>query len=156
MSVRKKSRLAGGIELFSISDVVIHQGRSNLGILTGAKMLQFFGNIISDLARLELAAGFMKKLDRASEQIPSPDHYDLLVQSLKSLNLAMSGDLVSTWFILNLARINGETINFFSAIQRGMSFHPTKPIFGIQSKVPCVPIRVVRFRLVKLSSPAFY
>ncbi len=110
---KEKSRLAGGIELFSISDVVIHQGRSNLGILTGAKMLQFFGNIISDLARLELAAGFMKKLDRASEQIPSPDHYDLLVQSLKSLNLAMSGDLVSTWFILNLARINGETINFF-------------------------------------------
>ena len=34
---KEKSRLAGGIELFSISDVVIHQGRSNLGILTGAK-----------------------------------------------------------------------------------------------------------------------
>lgn len=28
---KEKSRLAGGIELFSISDVVIHQGRSNLG-----------------------------------------------------------------------------------------------------------------------------
>lgn len=110
---KEKSRLAGGIELFSISDVVIHQGRSGMGILTGAKMLQFFGNIISDLARLELAAGFMKKLDRASEHISSPDHYDLLVQALKNLNLAMSGDLIYTWFTLNLARINGETINFF-------------------------------------------
>ena len=62
MSVRKSRVLLAELNFFSISDVVIHQGRSNLGILTGAKMLQFFGNIISDLARLELAAGFMKSL----------------------------------------------------------------------------------------------
>ena len=110
---KEKSRLAGGIELFSESDVVIHQGRSSLGILTGAKMLRFFGNLLSDLSRLELASSFMKKLDRASEQITSPDHYDLLIQSLDGLNRSLSTSVVSTWFILNLARINGETINLF-------------------------------------------
>ena len=41
--VRKaKSRLAGGIELFTLAEVVIHQGRGDLGTLTSAKMLQFY------------------------------------------------------------------------------------------------------------------
>ena len=39
---KEKSRLAGGIELFTVSDVVIHQGRGSLGTLTSAKMLNFY------------------------------------------------------------------------------------------------------------------
>ena len=35
---REKSKLAGGIELFSVSEVVIHEGKGDLGILTGAKL----------------------------------------------------------------------------------------------------------------------
>ena len=37
---REKSKLAGGIELFSVSEVVIHEGKGELGILTGAKLVE--------------------------------------------------------------------------------------------------------------------
>lgn len=109
---KEKSRLAGSIELFSVADIVVHQGRSNLATLTSAKMLRFYSNILSDLSRLELAGSFLKRLDRAAEQVNIPEHYSLLVQSLAGLNSGLAIPVVSTWFDLNLARISGETINF--------------------------------------------
>lgn len=111
--VRKsKSRLAGGIELFSVADVVIHQGRSTLSTLTSAKMLSFYSNLLADVSKLELAGTLLKRLDRASEQVPSPEHFTILQQSLEALNDDYSNELVFAWFALNLARSNGEEINF--------------------------------------------
>lgn len=110
--VRKsKSRLAGGIELFTVADVVIHQGRANLGTLTSATMLQFYGGILNDVDRLELAGELLKKLDRASEQITNPEHFSLLRQALHGLNQQIPTELVNVWFKLNLARTGGEELN---------------------------------------------
>lgn len=108
---KEKSRLAGAIEIFSVSDVVIHQGRSKLSTLTGAKMLRFYGNIMTEISNLELAGNFLKKLDYATEQVSSPEHFSLLEQSLKGLNQNLPSALVKTWFYLNLARINGDEVN---------------------------------------------
>lgn len=110
--VRKsKSRLAGGIELFSMADVVIHRGRSSLGTLTSAKMLKFYGGILTDVSRLELAGALLKCLDRVSEQVPSPEHFTILQQILSALDQGLPNDLISTWFTLNLSRANGEELN---------------------------------------------
>lgn len=108
---KEKSRLAGSIELFSVSDVVIHQGHSSLGTLTSAKMLNFYGNILSDMTRLELAASFLKKLDRAAEPADIPEYFGLLEQVLSGLHQNLPLELVQTWFSLNLARASGEEIN---------------------------------------------
>lgn len=109
---KEKSRLAGGIELFSVSDVVIHQGHSDLGILTSAKMLRFYSNILADVNRLELAGKILKQLDRAAEQISSPAHFSILQQSLLGLDHQLPTDLVAAWFKLNLSQANGEDVNF--------------------------------------------
>lgn len=109
---KEKSRLAGGIELFSQADIVVHRGRSSLGTLTSAKMLCFYNNIISDLSRLELASSFLKSLDRAAEQSDNPEYFDVLEQSLAGLNRGFRAELVSTWFKFNLARTSGEQLNF--------------------------------------------
>ena len=37
---REKSKLAGGIELFAVSDIVINRGKGELGILTSARMVR--------------------------------------------------------------------------------------------------------------------
>ena len=79
-------------------------------------MLRFFGNILSDLDRLELAGTFLKRLDRAAEQVSIPEHYSLLVQSLNGLNMNLPIPVISTWFNLNLASISGETVNFLCDI----------------------------------------
>lgn len=108
---KERSRLAGGIELFSVADVVVHQGRSGLGILTGAKMLKFYRHIMSDLARLELAGTVLKMLDRAAEQVTTPEHFELLEQVLQALDQGADLRVVTAWFNLNLQRAGGEEFN---------------------------------------------
>lgn len=108
---KEKSRLAGGIELFSVADVVMHQGHSNLATLTSAKMLKFYGNIMTDLPRLELASHYLKRLDRLAEQTDNPEFFTILKQILHGLHQQMPLELVRTWAILNLARATGEEIN---------------------------------------------
>lgn len=108
---KEKSRLAGGIELFTIADVVIHRGRTELSTLTSAKMLRYFSNILTDMARLELAATFLKRLERLSEQVSTPDYFNLLVEILAGLDNSLPLALVETWGLLNLARIGGEELN---------------------------------------------
>lgn len=108
---KEKSRLAGGIELFTIADVVIHRGRTELGTLTSAKMLRYFSNILADMSRLELAAAFLKRLERLAEQVSSPEYFNLLTEILAGLNNSLPVALVETWGLLNLARIGGEELN---------------------------------------------
>ena len=112
--VRKaRSRLAGGVEMFTISDLMIHFGRSEMGVLTGAKMVRHFGRLISDLTKLELASEFIKKVDRAAENIDNALYYDILEQSLTMLNDGVTAELVEAWFLMNLKRASGEEVNLY-------------------------------------------
>ncbi len=108
---KEKSRLAGGIELFTLADVTIHCGRGDLAILTSAKMLKFYGKIIADMSRLELASFCMKKISVATEHADSPDFFNILEQTLAMLDQGTSPLLAEVWFLLNLARVTGEEIN---------------------------------------------
>lgn len=120
---KEKSRLAGGIELFSVSDITIHQGRSSLDTLTGARMIKFYGNILADLTRLELASSFLKSINRVAEQTDNPEFFDILNQALAGLDRGYSMSLVSTWFNFNFARTTGEEINLIRDIH-GNSLAP--------------------------------
>lgn len=111
---KERSRLAGGIELFSVADVVIHRGRTDLGTLTSAKMLKFYGHILSDLTKLELASDFLRKAERAAEQTDNPEYFDLINQALAGLHAGLDNELVKIWFLLNLAVARGEEINLLN------------------------------------------
>src|SRR5690606_14086211 len=52
---REKSRLAGGIELFAISDVVMTRGKGELNILTSARLVVFYRHILEDYETLQFA-----------------------------------------------------------------------------------------------------
>ena len=43
---REKSKLAGGIELFGIADIVINSGKGDLGVLTSARLIHFYRHIM--------------------------------------------------------------------------------------------------------------
>lgn len=108
---KEKSRLAGAVELFTVSDVVIREGRGSLATLTSAKMLQFYGRILTDLPMLELASSFLKRIERVAEQTDNPEFFDILKQALAGLDNGISPELVSVWFDFNLLRATGEEIN---------------------------------------------
>ena len=120
---KEKSKLAGSIELFSVGDVVIHQGRGNLAILTSAKLICFYNNILTDITRLELASDFLKKAEKVSEQTDNPDYFELTKQALAGLHQHLNPVVVKSWFLLNLAQAIGEEINLTADVD-GMALMP--------------------------------
>ena len=112
--VRKpKSKLAGGIEMFSLVNVGLHFGKSEMAVLTSASMVRFYGEILKDLSRMEVASEILKKVSRASESVDSAEFFEIVDKSLFALNGGCDVLLVEAWFLLNLARAMGEEINLY-------------------------------------------
>ena len=109
---RQKSKLAGGIELFSISDITYIKGKSELHTVISTRLEQHFGNIVSDINRTMLGYDMLKILSRALEDEGGPEFFELLVSSLDILNnLNVSKDLAESSFLLQLMRILGHVPN---------------------------------------------
>ena len=114
---KEKSRLAGSIELFSLVELNVHFGKGEMGVLTGAKMKQHFGNIVKDFEKMELAAMILKKISNAAESIDSSEFFKMTDQSLRGLNAGSDGRLVEAWFLLNLRRAMGSELNLYRDVR---------------------------------------
>lgn len=109
---REKSKLAGGIEVFTLSDFNMHFGKSEIGVLTGAKMVKHYSGLMQSFDKIELAGFLLKRINLLAEQTDSEEYFDILRQSLEGLNEGMDSSLVEAWFLLNTVRASGEEINF--------------------------------------------
>lgn len=110
---RAKSKLAGGVEIFTLSELQIHQGRSELGVVTSAKMVRHYGKIMQDLARMELAGMILKQVSIAAGQVEGGEFFAITKQCLEELNNETNVLLVESWFWLNLLKISGEEVNLY-------------------------------------------
>ncbi|MGH7217994.1 MAG: DNA repair protein RecO [Candidatus Microsaccharimonas sp.] len=109
---KEKSKLAGGIELFAVSDVVIGEGKGDLGVLTSAKLQHFYRNILKDYDRLQFGYQAIKLVGRASESIDEPEWFDLLAETIAGLDvLTIPLPLVQTWFYIRYAALLGHELN---------------------------------------------
>jgi len=109
---REKSRLAGGIELFAICDVVIGEGKGDLGILTSARLVQFYRHIMEDYDRMQFAYAVIKLITKASEMVDEPEWYDVLSEVLMALDVpSVALELVQTWFYLRYSALLGRELN---------------------------------------------
>lgn len=109
---REKSRLAGGIELFAVSDINLVSGKGEMWTLTGAKMDTFFAHIMTDYERMQFAYEAIKQVSRLAEQVSDPAFYELLETTLASLNDAdIDSDVTVSWFWLQLAILQGQGLN---------------------------------------------
>ncbi len=110
---KEKSKLAGGVEIFSLTELTIHQGKSELGIVTSAKMQKYFSNILADLNKMEFAAMALKKINKMAEQSDNPEHFRIIDQVLNALNTNIDLGLIEVWFLLNCHKAGGEEINLY-------------------------------------------
>lgn len=110
---KERSKLAGAIEMFSRTDFNIHVGRGEFGVVTGAKMQKYFGGIIKDLSKMELAAMILKKINKVAENSDNSEYFDIVDQSLTELDGDSNVELVEAWFLMNLMRAMGEEINLY-------------------------------------------
>jgi len=112
-SVRKsKSKLAGGLELFATSDITIAEGRSELGLITSARLVHFYGNILHDYERLQLGYELTRLINRITETVTEPEFYILLRDGFHYLDeLAIDHRLVELWFRLQFIALLGRGLN---------------------------------------------
>ncbi len=111
--VRKiKSRLAGGIELFSISEISFIKGRGEISTLTSTRLVKHYGNIVKDIARVQLGYALIKLLNKATEDQPEAEYFELLERAFAALDdLDVPSSLIEVWFHAQILKLDGHSPN---------------------------------------------
>jgi len=152
---RVKSKLAGGIELFSVSDITFIRGRGDIGTLVSARLRMHYGHIVEDLDRTMLGYELMKELHKITEDEAEAAYFDLLQQSFAALDdpsIVLS--LVRLWFSAQLLRLGGHTPNLQTdasgvrlAADQTYHFDPQTMCFVAAADGLCTPALIKFLRL---------
>lgn len=110
---KEKSKLAGGIEIFTLAEYNIHFGKSEFGIVTGVKMREHYDNIIKDLGKMELAASILKRVNTIAEGSDNPDGFRIVEQSLRAINADGDVRIIEAWCLMNAKKTMGEEMNLY-------------------------------------------
>ncbi len=109
---RQRSKLAGGIELFSVSEITVLPGRSELGTLISTRLQHHYGEIVKDIKRTMLGYEFLKRMQKLTEDAAGSEYFNLLKAAFEGLNdLDLSIDLVELWFSVQLLKVTGHAPN---------------------------------------------
>lgn len=107
-----KSRLAGGIELLSEAEVSFVEGRSSLMTLTSARLHTHFGNLTSDVRRMQQAFAHIKTVNTVIDDNAGQEYYPLLLTALACLNEDhYDRRIVDMWFNLQILQTGGSAPN---------------------------------------------
>lgn len=111
-SRKQKSKLAGGIEPFSISDLTLIIGRGEINTLISSRLIRHFGNLAKELERMNTAAELMKRLNKVTEESTEPAYFELLAKAFAALdNIDLPPGLTELWFDLRLLKQAGHSPN---------------------------------------------
>ncbi len=109
---RLKSKLAGGIELFSTSEITYLPGRGEIGTLVSTRLQRHYAHIVTDVNRTMLGYELIKQLNKSTEDQCEPEYYALLEQAFDALDdAAVDTELIRLWFSAQLLRLGGHTPN---------------------------------------------
>ncbi|MDQ3123333.1 MAG: DNA repair protein RecO [bacterium] len=110
---KQKSKLAGGIELFSISELHFIKGRGDIDTIVSTRLINHYGEIVKDLSRTEMAYSFIKTIDKTIEDSSGSDYFVVLNESLAALNNS-SVPLVVTElsFTMRVIQLQGQLPQF--------------------------------------------
>lgn len=112
---REKSKLAGGIELFAVCDVVIGEGKGELGVLTSARLVHFYRHILDDYDRMQFGYETLTQVAKASATLDESEWYDITQKVLAALDVAgVQLALIQTWFYMRVANLLGDELNLAS------------------------------------------
>lgn len=109
---RPASKLAGGIELFSLSHITYLVGRGELQTLVSSRLITHFANIVRDIDRTMLGYDLLKRLNRVTEDAAGEEYFIILKAALGGLNdLELTTDLTELWLTMQLLKVTGHTPN---------------------------------------------
>jgi DNA repair protein RecO (recombination protein O) len=140
--VRKsKSKLAGGIELFSVSDLTFIAGRGEINTLISSRLIKNYGNIVKNIERTNAAYDAIKLINKATEEEPEEAYFQLLQSVFIALDDAdLEPALALLWFQMQLLKLSGHSPNLKTDISGAKleeaakySFHPDQMRFDSKS-----------------------
>lgn len=109
---RSRSKLAGGIELFSVSDLTFAEGRSDIKTLTSSRLQRHYGNIVKDVRRTMFGYDVLKRLNALTEEAVDEEYFRLLNAVLMGLDdLELNIVVLESWLLTRLLQLNGYAIN---------------------------------------------
>jgi DNA repair protein RecO (recombination protein O) len=109
----EKSRLAGGIELLSESEVsLITSRRSNIYTLTSARLKNHYGSIVQDIRRMQHVFLLLKTVYDIADEGAGQEYFPVLVQVLRSFDEGKADPrLIDIWFNLQALKLSGSEPN---------------------------------------------
>lgn len=122
---KEKSKLAGGVEMFTLADYNIHIGKNDLGVVTSAKMIKYHSEIIKDLDKMELAAKILKRTSKMAESLGDSEYFNIVDRGLEAINDNKQLGIIESWCLLNFKKAMGEEINLYRDIS-GKKLVPEK------------------------------
>lgn len=109
---KERSKLAGGIELFAVCKLTIREGKSDIVLLTSARLETFFSHIMSDYDRLQFGYFVLKDINKAAEVLPEPEFFYLAKRAFESLDdLSIPLAITELWYRLQMAILLGVGLN---------------------------------------------
>lgn len=115
---KERSKLAGGIELFSICELTFLEGRGELRTLISSRLVKHYKHIVTELDRTMLGYRILKMINTITEHNLDAEYFELVVQSFELLeNSAVSLELTELWFVVHLLSREGHGINVESEAQ---------------------------------------
>lgn len=114
--VRKpKSKLAGGIELFSVSDVTFIKGRGDIDTLISARLQMHYGKIVEDIDRTMVGYDLIKRINKATEDTYESEYFDILHDVFVALNTPeVSLPLIQVWCSAQILQLSGHAPNLLT------------------------------------------
>lgn len=109
---KQKSKLAGGVELFAVNDVVFGTGKGELHIITSARSEIFYKNILLDYERMQFAYEMLAYVARFSGDVEREEWYVLAAEILECLDdNKIDFRLIKIRFFIRIADLMGESMN---------------------------------------------
>lgn len=109
---RSKSKLAGGIELFSENTITFLETRGELQRIVSTRLELHWGGVVGDLQRMMFGYEAMKLIDKVVENEAEREYYDLLKSTLSALSesaITLKG--IELWFYVRILNLTGHTPN---------------------------------------------
>jgi DNA repair protein RecO (recombination protein O) len=127
--VRKAgAKLAGAIELFSVSELTFVAGRGEAHTITSARLKKHYGHIVKELERTNSAYEAIKILNKSTQDRTEEEYFTLLHKTLEALNdSTISPEVADVWFRMQLLKLSGhapelKTDDTGSALQESATY----------------------------------
>lgn len=109
--VRKaKSKNAGGVELFTISDITYLETKRELKTLVSAQAREYFKNIVQNLTSTQTAYNMLAAVTNFTDTLCEPSYFTVTEQSLRALHDGCHNTVVFVWFGVRLLDMSGQGI----------------------------------------------